>query len=149
MAITVTIRAVQSLSPPALKLLVKRGETPILWDWGVSGAVSDAEAQGDVTAQGNSVRGSAVGTFPAGKYVVMLANAGETVAPVDIRFGSVAATPPDAGMTDAGVVDPEKTGCDCRVGGRPRTGPLGALAWIYSLRTIASRGRRRKSSANA
>lgn len=125
---------------PGVKLVVKPGSAPITWNWATG--TNDATATGDVTlstmGQGGGA-GAVAGAFPAGEYVVMLANAGATWVVAGISFSTTpgditsdAGPTPDAavGAPDAGPsVDDGGGDCGCRAGGRPSL-PRDALALL-------------------
>lgn len=140
-----------------VKLLVKKGEEPILWSWITSDPSHDAEFEGAVAFERGGqkpAKGTVHGNFGPGKYHLMLVNAGQTVTVQQIAFANQAGEyVPDAGpapMVDAGTAAPDaattaadadSSGCGCRVGGGSRTGQgwlaclgLGALAMAWPRR---------------
>jgi MYXO-CTERM domain-containing protein len=143
-----------------VKLLVKKGEEPILWSWLSGNPSHDAEFEGAVTFETTgqkSAKGTVHGDFTPGKYHVMMANAASTVTVQQIAFASQAGEyVPDAGPTptvdagsaapDASLVpgDADSSGCGCRVGGqsRPGQGALVSLGGLLVLGLLWPRRRR-------
>lgn len=142
--ITVTILSSASLAElsallgggdPEVKLLVKAGEEPILWDWTGDDPVSDAPVAAEVAlVEDEGGEGTATGSFPAGTYHVMFTNSGGTVFLGGISFSSAYVEAPDAGTVDAFAgegADTAENGCSCKVGGKfPRSPLLLALAML-------------------
>lgn len=145
--------------PSQLKLLLKPGSDGIRWSW--PSASHDATASGDISGGEGPALGKVVGAFPAGDYVVMLANAGGGTIAVQTQFSFTegmiepdAGPMPDAGsvLTDAaaavdaewtcphGKCDGDDDDCGCRVGGAPPVFPGGALL-LLSLLAFWSRRR--------
>lgn len=136
---------------PEVKLLVKAGDTPILW----TATTHDAEKVADVTFGSGSTpsgEGTATGSFPAGVYHVMLANEGSGAFLQGISFSYAAGTlEPDAGVPepDAGSPDASSTmvggdgdgGCGCRASGSSRTSLLAPLLLLGAALILVRRRR--------
>lgn len=140
---------------PGVKLLVKAGDEPILWNW--STGDHDATAVGDVTfaTSGNRAgSGAATGAFPAGTYHVMLANTDATWIVQAVSFDSTPGNiQPDAGpMPDAAPVTSPDAGpavddgggdCGCRVASQTGLPGRGlALLAAFALLGLVFRRRR-------